>query len=145
MFRPTTSRTTYVPQPRSRPEFFIDRSLARRIVADALRAAGWSVRTHIEVYGVRDQEVRDVEWLELCGGEGWAVLTMDRRIRYHRVELSAIRRHRVRAFVLASGNLSAPDQARRFIANAARIEAACAEPGPSVHMIQADGIVRIFP
>jgi hypothetical protein len=99
----------------SLPEFFLDRSLARRVVAALLRDAGWTVRTHIEVFGDRDQVVKDVEWLELCGQQGWIVLTMDRRIRYHRDEVAAIRRHAVRAFVLASGNLVARDQARRLV------------------------------
>ena len=49
-----------MPPFRSRPEFFLDRSLARRVVAEALRSAGWSVRTHIEVFGDRDQEARAV-------------------------------------------------------------------------------------
>ena len=134
-----------MPPFRSRPEFFLDRSLARRVVAEALRSAGWSVRTHIEVFGDRDQEVHDVEWLELCGREAWTVLTMDRRIRYHREEIAAIRRHGVKAFVLASGNLAAPDQARRFIDNQAAIVAACGEAGPFVYAVRSDGIARIFP
>src|SRR5688572_17543917 len=103
-----------MPPSHSRPEFFVDRSLARRVVARMLRDAGWSLRTHIEVYGAQDQEIRDAEWLELCGREGWSVLTMDQRIRYRPAEIAAIRRHRVRAFALASGNLRAADQARRF-------------------------------
>ncbi len=110
-----------------------------------LRAAGWSVLTHIEVYGDRDQEITDVEWLERCGREGWIVLTMDRRIRYHRAEIAAIRRHRVRAFVLASGNLSASQQGRRFVENAERIFAACAVPGPFVYTVHPTRIVRLFP
>jgi len=129
----------------SRPEFFLDRSLARRVVARMLRSAGWSVRTHIEVYGGRDQEVEDVEWLELCGREGWIALTMDRRVRYYPAEVAAIRRHRVRAFALASGNLRAADQAHRFLTNQARITAACADPGPFIYAVYADRIERIFP
>jgi PIN like domain len=83
-----------MPQFRSRPEFFLDRSLAGR-VAESLRAASWNVRTHIEVYGGRDEGVEDVEWLELCGREGWIALTKDRRVRYRPFEIAAVRRHRV--------------------------------------------------
>jgi len=110
-----------------------------------LGSAGWSIRTHIEVYGGRDQEVEDVEWLELCGREGWIALTMDRRVRYHSAEIAAIRRHRVKAFALASGNLRAADQAHRFLGNEARITAACADPGPFIYAVFADRIERIFP
>jgi hypothetical protein len=129
---------------RSRPEFFLDRSLGGRDVAAALRRAGWIVRTHHEVYGDRDQEVEDVEWLELCGRQGWPALTMDRRIRYRSAEIAAVRRYRVRLFALTSGNLTAADQAQRFIRNAARIEAACEHPGPFMYAVHADRIVRIF-
>jgi hypothetical protein len=134
-----------MPLSRSRPEFFLDRSVARRVVAAALREAGWSVRTHIEVYGDRDEAVEDVEWLELCGTEGWAVLTMDRRLRYRPSEIAAIRRHRVRGFALASGNLQALDQARRLLANEAEIFDLCDDPGPFVYAVYADGVERIFP
>lgn len=129
----------------SRPEFFLDRSLARRVVAGMLRSAGWSIRTHIEVYGGRDQEVEDVEWLELCGREGWIALTMDRRVRYHPAEIAAIRRHRVKAFALASGNLRAADQAHRFLGNEALILVACIDPGPFVYAVHTGRIERIFP
>lgn len=50
-----------------------------------------------------------------------------------------------KAFVLASGNLGAHDQARRFIDNQAAIEAACLDLGPFVYAVRSDGIVRIFP
>ncbi len=129
----------------SRPEFFLDRSLARRVVAGLLRSAGWSIRTHIEVYGSRDQEVEDVEWLELCGRQGWVALTMDQRVRYRPAEIAAIRRHRVRAFALASGNLRAAGQARRFLANEARISVACTDPGPFIYAVYVERIGRIFP
>jgi hypothetical protein len=74
-----------VPPSPSPPEFFLDRSLGGHDVANALRQAGWVIRTHLEVYGDRDQNVEDVEWLELCGRQGWPALTMDRRIRYRPV------------------------------------------------------------
>jgi hypothetical protein len=129
----------------SRPEFFLDRSLGGRDVADALRRAGWIVRTHVEIYGDRDQDVEDVEWLELCGRQGWPALTMDRRVRYRPVEIAAVRRYRVQAFALTSGNLIAAEQAQRFIRNRPRIEAACAQAGPFLYAVHADRIVRIFP
>ena len=129
----------------SPPEFFVDRSLGRLRVPSELRAAGWTLRTHAEVYPDRDEIVADVEWLELCGQEGWAVLSKDRRIRYRPAEIAAIRRFGVKAFVITSGNLTAKEQAARLVANAAAIEAACADRGPFVYSVQASRIVRIFP
>jgi uncharacterized protein with PIN domain len=127
------------------PEFFVDRSLGRHQVAAALRAVGWSLHTHHEVYGSRDEEVPDVEWLELCGRDGLVVLTADRRLRYRPREIAAIRRHRVRAFALVGGQLRAAEQVERLEGNRERIFAACAAPGPFVYSVYLHRIVRIFP
>jgi hypothetical protein len=129
----------------SPPEFFVDRSLGRHQVPGALRAAGWALRTHREVYGDRDEEVPDAEWLEYCGREELAVLSKDKRLRYRPQEIAAIGEHRVRAFVLTSGNLRAAAQARRFMDSRARIEDACEASGPFVYAVQATRIVRVFP
>ncbi len=134
-----------MPPSLSPPEFFLDRSLGGHDVAEALRQAGWIIRTHGEVYGDRDQSVEDIEWLERCGREDWAALTMDRRIRYRPAEIAAVRRHRVKAFALTSGNLTATEQAERFLRNGRRIEIACAQPGPFLYAVHATQIVRIFP
>ena len=77
----------------SPPEFFVDRSLGRHRVPAALRAAGWVLRTHHEVFGRRDEQVPDVEWLECCDREGLPMLSKDRRLRYSATEIAAVRRH----------------------------------------------------
>lgn len=134
-----------MPQSPSPPEFFVDRSLGAHDLARALRDAGWTLRTHLEVYGDRDEEVADVEWLELCGREGWAALTMDRRIRYRPAEIAAVREHSVRAFALTSGNLSVAVHAERFLGRKDAIYAACETLGPFLYTVHADRIVRVFP
>ncbi len=127
------------------PEFFVDRSLGRRHVPEALRHAGWAVRTHHEVFGGRDEDVADVEWLEYCGREGLPVLTKDRRLRYRPEEVAAIQRHQVKAFVLTRGSLRAAEQAGRFETNRKQIVAACIDAGPFVYAVHVDRIVRVFP
>ena len=127
------------------PEFFIDRSLGRHRVPEALRGAGWALRTHHEVYGDRDERVADVEWLEFCGRLGLPVLSKDRRIRYRPAEIEAIRRFGVRAFVLTSGGLRADEQAERLERNRLRIEEACVAPGAALFAVQATRIVKVFP
>lgn len=129
----------------SPPEFFVDKSLGRHDLPSALRSAGWTLRTHAEVFGARDEEVADVEWLELCGREGWIALTKDRRIRYRPAEIAAVRRYGVKAFVIASGNLTAAEQVARLLANGARIAAASEQSGPFVYVVHTSQIVRIFP
>ncbi|MGI8921267.1 MAG: hypothetical protein ACR2HD_06275 [Solirubrobacteraceae bacterium] len=130
---------------RQPPEFFVDRSLGRHQVADALRSSGWVLRTHHEAYGDRDETVSDVEWLELCGRQQLPVLTKDRRLRYRPAEIDAIRQFGVRAFVLTAGSLRAAEQAARFEHSRDRIEEACAARGPFVYAVHAQRIVRIFP
>lgn len=130
---------------RSRPEFFVDRSLGRHQVPALLRGKRWRLRTHHEVYSSRDEAVSDVEWLEMCGAENLPVLSKDRRLRYRPAEIAAIRLHGVKAFVLTRGGLRAADQAARFERNRETIELACADPGPAVYAVHADRIVRIYP
>jgi hypothetical protein len=127
------------------PEFFVDRSHGRHRVPTALRAAGWSLRTHHEIYGERDEGVPDVEWLELCGELDLPVLSKDRRIRYRPAEIEAIRRFGVRVFVLTSGSLRADEQAARFERSRLRIEEACLAAGPALFAVQKTRIVQVFP
>jgi hypothetical protein len=51
----------------------------------------------------------------------------------------------VKAFALTSGNLTAAEQAERFVRNARSIEMACEEPGPLLYAVHADRIVRVVP
>ena len=127
------------------PEFFVDRSLGRHLVAQALRVAGWTLRTHYEVFGARDDEVPDVEWLDYVGREDLPVLTKDRRLRYRPDEIASVRRHRIKLFVLARSDLRADVQADRFDRNVNRTVAACLDPGPCVYAVHATEIVRLFP
>ena len=129
----------------SQPEFFVDENLGRHDVPNALRGAGWKIRTHHEVYGARDDRVPDAEWLELCGAEGLVVLTKDKRIRYRPAEIAAIRRFKVKAFALTSGNLTSEGQVARLLKNADRINLACASTGPFVYTVHATRIMRIYP
>jgi len=127
------------------PEFFVDRSLGRHRVAQELRAAGWALRTHHEVFGARDEDVPDVEWIEYCGREELPVLTKDRRLRYRPDEIASVRRHRIKIFVLARADLLTAEQAARFNRNIDRIVDACLDRGPFVYAVHADEIVRLFP
>jgi PIN like domain len=62
----------------SPPEFFIDRSLGRHVVPDALREAGAVAHVMADVYGERiGQGLSDEEWLHDTGERGWVVLMKD--------------------------------------------------------------------
>lgn len=68
------------------PVFFVDRSLGKHDVPDALRAAGAQVEVHDDHFA---QNAPDEVWLPAVGQNGWAVLTSDDRIRYRQAERSA--------------------------------------------------------
>lgn len=135
-----------MPSSPSPPEFFIDRSLGRLVIAQGLRDRGWSVRTLHEVYGARDEKVQDVEWLARCGKEGWVALCKDTRIRYRTAERDAVIAHGVRLFVLTNGNLTGPQQVARFVDNERRILEECAtHPGPFIDVVHSTRIERLYP
>jgi hypothetical protein len=56
--------------------FFLDRSLGKEIVAQALRAAGADVEIHDDHF---PPDAKDEDWLTEVGSLGWIVLTKDRR------------------------------------------------------------------
>ena len=92
--------------------FFLDRSLGKHIVAEALRQAGAKVEVHDEHF---PQDARDEEWLREVGQRGWIVLTRDDRIRYRFHERTALLQARIRAFVLVRRSLSGPAMAEAFV------------------------------
>ncbi len=74
-------------------------------MARILRAAGLTVQVHDDHFA---QDAPDTEWLAEAGRRNWVVVTRDERIRYRVAEKEALRRGKVRAFVLAAqGNLRA--------------------------------------
>ncbi len=86
------------------PTFFVDRSLGRKQVLAGLRAAGWSLVTLAEYYGIpNDADVLDETWLALAGEKGWPVLMKDDRIRYRDAERRIVIGSAVTAFCLAGG------------------------------------------
>ena len=133
-------------QPEQPPRFFLDRSLGRRAVPEALRADGWDVITLAEHYGIpADEQVADKDWIEEAAKRGWPILMKDKRIRYRQAEITAVTEHKARCFVITRGDLLSADMAQRFIAHKAAILLAAAEPGPYIYSVQADRISRLFP
>jgi len=130
----------------SPPEFFIDRSLGRHIVPDALRQAGVAVHVMADVYGERiGQGLDDEEWLRDVGERGWVVLMKDAKIRYRPAELQAIVDHGLRAFCLTNANLRGAEMAGRLVANLPRILKTAQEPGPYICGVYRDSVRRLWP
>ncbi len=77
-------------QPEQPPRFFLDRSLDRKAVPEALRADGWDVITLAEHYGMpADEQVADTDWIEEAAKHGWPILMKDKRIRHRSAEITA--------------------------------------------------------
>jgi len=101
------------PKPPEELTFFLDRQLGRYKIAGALRKAGLNIEIHDDHFA---QNAEDPEWLTTCGKRNWIVVTRDERIRYRVAERQAIRRAKVRAFVLAAqGDLRAEMLAEIFL------------------------------
>jgi len=110
--------------------FFLDRSLGRRYVADALRARGAQVEVHDEHFPA---DAKDQDWLAEVGRRGWIVLMKDKRGRRVQLEVEALLAAEVRAFVLTSGNLTGPEMADIFAHHLHRMAAlAISRPPPFV-------------
>ena len=132
-------------QPEQLPRFFLDRSLGRKAVPEALRADGWDLITLAEHYGVpADEQVADTEWIEEAAKRGWPVLMKDKRIRHRRAEIAAVAEHKARCFVITRGDLPSAEMVQRFISNKDAILLAVAGPGPDIYSVQADRISRLY-
>ena len=107
--------------------FFIDRSLGRKIVAQALREIGETVEIHDDHFA---PDAKDEDWLFEVGKRGWIVLTKDDRIRYRVTERTAIASAKVRAFVLTSTQLQGTEMAAAFIKALPRIKRIVASNAP---------------
>ncbi len=116
--------TTAGPLPRSRKRsgvsaspnpltFFVDRSLGRIKVVEALRAANQAVVLHEDVF---PQNAKDRAWLAEAGRNAWVVLSKDKHIQTRPNELAALLEAGVAAFVLTSGNVTGQQMAAAYVA-----------------------------
>ncbi len=142
--------TTYAPllpkPPTSPPEFFVDRSLGRHIVPNALRALGFAVHAMADVYpDGADQRVADTQWIADADLRGWIVLTKDERITRRADEQQALIESRVRVFAIGNQHLTGPQQASYYSANIHRIVQRSRKPGPFVDIVHRDRVERRWP
>jgi hypothetical protein len=92
------------------PDLFIDRSLGRKHLPEALRACGLVVHTLSSIYGEEEgQQIPDVRWLADAGGHEWIVLMKDDAIRRRPAERDALMEACVRAFCLTNAQLRAAE------------------------------------
>jgi predicted nuclease of predicted toxin-antitoxin system len=99
-------------KPPERLVFFVDRSLGKHVVPDALRAAGYSCEIHDDHF---QPDTEDQEWLRALADLKWVVLTKDERIRYRPLELNALREAALRVFIVICGNVTGKSTAEIIV------------------------------
>lgn len=125
-----------------RPVFFVDRSLGKNIIAQALREAGCAVEVHDGHFA---QDAPDEEWLQRVGMNGWVVLTKDKNIRFHELEKLALLASKVRAFVLTAHDVTGPEMAEIFVGALPRIlKVLRKHPGPFLARVSRHGHVELL-
>ncbi len=129
-----------MPPPNS-PIFFIDRSLGRKVVAEALIAHGEQVVIHDDEFS---QSTSDIAWLSKVGAKGWVVLTKDARIRTNALERQALLNANVAAFMLARGDLSGNQMAAAFLLGLKAIKKTLSRDiAPFIATVNTDGKVHL--
>jgi hypothetical protein len=94
------------------PIFYIDESIASKILITALRAAGASIRCVGEVL---PRGSLDEDWLRMCGEQGLIALFRDRKIRYRKIEKDALLEFGVGAFGFNAGQATGQQTADRVV------------------------------
>lgn len=127
-------------------EFFIDRSLGRKHLAQVLQGLGFIVHTMASVYGEQiAQQLQDERWLADVGEHDWVVLMKDDAIRRRPAERDALAEAKLRAFCLTNAQLRAEEQSARFVDNLGRILRQAKKPGPYIYGVYPGKIRRLWP
>jgi PIN domain-containing protein len=132
-----------VPQPLQPPEFFLDRSLGRR-VAEGLTAYGWTIHRVAEHFPDDAQFVPDEVWLAYGLERGWSPLCKDGRIRGRQVEREPLERFQAVLFYLDNQRLLVDEMVWRFQRSRDSIYRAVRR-GPATYAVGTGGIKRTWP
>lgn len=123
------------------PTFFLDRSLGKQLIANALREIGVSVEVHDDHF---PSNAKDEDWLSEVGRRGWVVLTKDRRFHTRELELTAIANSKTRVFKLTAANIQGSDMARIFVQAIRKISrVAIGNSTPFIATVSRSGVVRV--
>lgn len=118
--------------------FFLDYQIGRYVVADALRAAGAHVETHIDHFA---QSAPDVEWIPEVGRRDWVLITKDRNIRRNPLERAAYEAAGLRGFVVTGTDMGGADLAALLVRSLPGMtRRAAGRRGPLLFTISAGGV-----
>lgn len=127
------------------PAFFLDRSLGRHVVANALRAEGLVVETLAERYPETEQFVEDEDWIREVTADNFVILMKDDSIRRKPREQQAILESDARAFVVTNASLTGEQLAALFVENRHRILQRSRHPGPYIYGVYPGRLEKLFP
>jgi hypothetical protein len=128
------------------PEFFVDRSLGRRIIPEGLRALGLVVHAMADVYpNDLDETVTDEQWIADADAANWVALTKDERITRYAAEQDALTRSRLRVFAIGNQHLTGAVMLDYFVTNINRIIQRSRKDGPYVDVVLKGGVERRWP
>jgi predicted nuclease of predicted toxin-antitoxin system len=94
--------------------FFFDNNLSWRL-AKALYYLEENENVVVHLTELFNANEKDDVWLEHIGRNAMFLVTRDKRIRRHRAELTAIRKHDVGAFILVGNNQNKWEITRQLI------------------------------
>ncbi|MGO9823470.1 MAG: hypothetical protein ACLPTJ_22805 [Solirubrobacteraceae bacterium] len=127
------------------PEFFLDRSLGRHIVADALREVGLTVTTMADRYPETEESVKDETWIREVTHDGLVILMKDDQIRRKPREQQAVIESGARAFVVTNANLTGEQVATLFVENRHRMVQRARHAGPYIYGVYIGRLEKLFP
>ncbi|MGC8550466.1 MAG: hypothetical protein ACP5M4_12270 [Acidobacteriaceae bacterium] len=118
------------------PDFvlFIDENHCNnRRVLSVLQERGVAYERYLDHF---QRGMADSEWLPIIGQRGWALLTTDRRIRYHNIEKQAVRENNVQMFCFSTNKMNGQEMAEALDKGLAKIlQIAEQTPPPFIAMI----------
>ena len=122
--------------------FFIDRSLGKYDVPEALRAAGHACEIHDDRF---PQDTEDAVWLSALVGQNRVVLTKDERIRYRPLEYDVLRKSGLRVFIALCGNVTGGETARIILKAIPRVLQVVQAhgTGPLIGYIYKNGTIKL--
>lgn len=122
--------------------FFLDKCLGRKVVAQALRAAGEKVELMEDHF---DKTADDAVWVPEVGRRGWIILTKDRALRHNSLELIALLKSNTHSFILTSADQTGEQMAAAFVTALADMKKMIAKfSAPFVGNVSPLGNVHVF-
>jgi hypothetical protein len=127
------------------PEFFAERSLGGRIVAELLRADGWNCVGWLAVYpDPTDADLADEVWIPNIVASGCNILTTDDAMRRSPIITTTIENNEAHVFALTSASLTAEEAAARYLRHQDSIWRYTTLPGPVYCTVASDRVTRKF-